>query len=77
MEATLLALKAENALLKSQVFRYCNIKADAAELLFLTGLTFETWDALWKFLKATPANIQSAKSATSEAEGRYNCPGAG
>ena len=28
-------------------------------------------------LKATPANIQSAKSATSEAEGGVNCPGAG
>ena len=56
---------------------YENVKSDNAQLLFLTGLSVNTWSALWTFLKPFPENIISGKSAATEAEGRTNAPGAG
>ena len=67
----------ENDLLKSQVFRYANIKSDSAQMLFLTGLSKDMWHALWTYLKPSRENVLSAKSAAAEAAGRTNAPGAG
>ena len=66
------ALLGENKLLKSQVFRYVNVKEDSVQLMYLTDLTIEIWDALWEFLDPSPENVLSAKSAATEEEGRLN-----
>ena len=71
------SLRGNLDVLKSQVFRYENIKEDRRQLLFLTGLTPEMWFALWSFIKPSRENIISAKSAASEARGRVNTAGAG
>ena len=71
------SLRGNLDVLKSQVFRYENIKEDRRQLLFLTGLTPEMRFALWSFIKPSRENIISAKSAASEARGRVNTAGAG
>ena len=77
LENIVAALTAENALLRSQVLRFENVKNDPTQLMFLTGLTLPIWNALWSFLKASPKNVLSAKSAATEVEGRVRFPGAG
>ena len=57
-------VRAENDLLKSQVFRYDNVKGDPQQPLFLTGLTIGMWDALWEFLKPSPENVLAQKRLT-------------
>ena len=76
-DETIARLKAENALLQRQIFRFSNVKEDSAQLLFLTGISIDIWDLLWKFLKATRETVLSVKCAAKEAEGSLNCPRAG
>lgn len=77
LEAANTSLREENARLRSQVFRYDNIKDDGAQLAYLTGLTQDMWRALWQYLKPSRADVLSAQSAESESKGRVNAPGAG
>ena len=77
METSTSSLRVENDLLKSQVFRYANIKSDSAQMLFLTGLSKDMWHALWTYSKPSRENVLSAKAAAAGAAGRTNAPGAG
>ena len=70
-------LRAENALLKSQLLCFVNMKNDAEQLMFYTGLSVDMLISLWSFLKPSPGNALSAKSTAAKADGRLNYPGAG
>ena len=71
------SLQAEIKLLRSQVFRFRNVKNDHEQLMFLCGLSPEMWSALWMFLEPLPTAILSERCAAKEEDGRLNCPGAG
>lgn len=77
LERDVARLKAENARLQQQVFRFLNVKEDPERLFFLSGVSSDVWDLLWNFLKPSRETVVSGKSAATEAEGRVNCPGAG
>ena len=64
--------------LKSQLFRFGNVKGDSKQLEFLTGLNVEAWDNLWEFLDVrSQKDILSSKSAASEVTGRKIDGGSG
>ena len=50
-------LKFELRHLKSQLFRFDNIRHDSKQIEFLTGLTRKSWDCLWQFLEPSEENI--------------------
>ena len=77
LEEKVTSLDADVKLLRTQIFRSDNIKRDGQKLMFLTGLNVGMWSALWQFLKPSPTDVISRRSAEKEAEGRLNCPGAG
>ena len=77
LERSLSSAEAENQLLRRQLFRFCNVKKDSAQMLFFTGLDTEMWTALWTFLNPSPETILSVRSAVKEEEGRSRYPGAG
>lgn len=76
LEMEVQCLKTDMTKLKSQLFRYANVKEDAAQLEFLTGLSPEIWDSVWAVLKPSDG-MQSQKSAAKELEGRQLAPGGG
>ena len=63
LESVVSKLKAENNILRSQVFHFVNVRKDFSQLIFFTGLDLDMWQALWNFLKPSPGNVVSAKSA--------------
>ena len=64
LEKTVNALSQDVKLLKTQQFRFDNIKNDSKQLEFFTGLNRETWDCLWGFLGVSSSrDILSAKAA--------------
>ena len=78
LEKTVNALSQDVKLLKTQQFRFDNIKDDSKQLEFFTGLNRETWDCLWGFLGVSSSrDILSAKAAASEKKGRKILPGSG
>ena len=67
LEEQVSKLKTEIVAVKSQLFRFEDVKEDSEQLEFLTGLNEETWDCLWQFLDVTSnKDILSAKSAATE-----------
>ena len=63
-------LKLEVAHLKTQLFRFANVKHNPDELEFLTGLTPTVWRVVWDFLEPSHANVASARAAAKESSGR-------
>ena len=57
------SLVAEVAMLKSQLFKYDNIKDHPEQLAYLTGLSPSNWSLLWKFLKASEINVVSRQAS--------------
>ena len=69
LEEKVTSLDADVKLLRTQIFRFDNIKGDGQKLMFLTGLNVGMWSALWQFLKPSPTDVISRRSAEKEAEG--------
>ena len=63
-------LKFELRHVKSQLFRFENIRDQSNQLEFLTGQTRKSWNCLWQFLKPSEENILNMHSATKEDAGR-------
>ena len=70
-------LKLEVAHLKTQLFRFANVKHNPDELEFLTGLTPTVWRVVWDFLEPSHANVLSARAAAKESSGRVIRQGSG
>lgn len=77
LESQVAALQIEVKLLKSQLFRYENIRGNEQEMEFLTGLNTTTWDILWVLLDVSHANVLSVKASASESQGRKIAKGSG
>ena len=77
LEHTVAVLREENRVLRTQVFRFENIKCDSEELSFLTGVNKSTWDVLWDFLKPSDNNVLSAHTSAAMDKGRKVAPGRG
>ena len=77
LERSLSSAETENQLLQRQLFRFCNVEKDSAQMLFFTRLDTEMWTALWTFLNPSPETILSVRSAVKEEEVRSRYPGAG
>ena len=75
LEQSLPLAIAESEVLRRQIFCFSNIKDNSSELMFLTGLDTDMWNALWKYLKPSPETVLSVRSAAKE--DRLRCPGAG
>ena len=57
------SLVAEVAVLKSQLFRYENIKVYLEQLSYLTGLSLAYWSRLWKSLKVSEVDVFSVQAS--------------
>lgn len=77
LQAQIDSLMAEVLLLKSQLFRYDNIKHDGKQLAYLTGLSPGNWDLLWNFLKVSDENILSQSASRTSLKGRRIAKGSG
>lgn len=75
LERQVLSLTADVQHLRSQIFRFVNIRDDQLE--FLTGLSSATWKVLWAFLKAAPGAVLSEAAASTLSAGRKIAPGSG
>ena len=62
LTSTVVTLRAENSLLRSQLLRFENV---VRQLLFFTGLELSMWSALWTFMKPV-GGILSGRVDTSE-----------
>lgn len=77
LEQTVFLLQQENRILKSQVFRFENVKNDDEQLTFLTGLDRNQWDTLWAFLQPSEENVLSQHASAAESKGRLVSHGRG
>ena len=57
LEHSVSVLTAETRSLKSQIFRFENIKHDGNQLSFLTGLSRDVWDVIWSYLQPSDGNV--------------------
>ena len=64
LTSTVVTLRAENSLLRSQLLRFENVVKDSRQLLFFTGLELSMWSALWTFVKPV-GGIPNARVDTS------------
>lgn len=76
-EAEVARLRRENEMLRSQLFRFENIKNDVTQMKFLTGLTPEIWSSVWSYLKPSQQNLLSVQASEKESEGRRITQGSG
>ena len=77
LEELVARLRAENDLLKSQVYRFENVKKDDKQLWLCTGLSSTMWTNLLDSLQPSPANMLSSRSSTTKSQGRQRSVGAG